>query len=74
MKNLRKSLAQVIVCLRKIQRSLSCTFFLDLLEESCREKQVHGNSGRNYGHIIGCASLLKGPICITHRHRKRVQL
>ena len=34
-----------------------------------REVVVHGDG--NCGHIIGCASLLKGPICITHRHRRK---
>ena len=66
-----KSPVQVIDCLRKIQRSLSCNFFLKLPEGSCQEKQDHGNSGRNCGHIISCASLLKRPICITHSHRRK---
>ena len=30
MKNMRKSLDQVIICLRKIERFLSCNFFLDV--------------------------------------------
>ena len=49
----------------------AATFLLELLEGSCQEKQDHGNSGRNCGHIIGCASLLNGPICITHCHRRK---
>ena len=44
---------------------------MEPLEGSCHEKQDHGNSGRNCGHIIGCASLLNGPICITHCHRRK---
>ena len=39
----------------------------DLVKKSLQD---HTNSGRICGHIIGCASLLKGPICITHRHRR----
>ena len=40
----------------------------DLVKKS---RQDHTNSGRICGHIIGCASLLKGPICITQRHRRK---
>ena len=61
----------MIVCLIKIQRSLSCNLSSRTPRRSCQEKQDHGNSSRNCGHIIGCASLLKEPISITHRHRRQ---
>ena len=66
---MRKSLGQVTVCLRKIQRSLSCNFSSQTPWGSCQEKQDHENSDRKCGHIISCASLLKRPNCITHPHR-----
>ena len=71
---MRKSLVQVIVCLRRIQRSLSFNFSsrkLSQQEKKKKKKQDYGSSCRNCGHIIGRASLLKGPICITHRHRRK---
>ena len=70
---MRKSLVQVIVCLRKTQRSLSFNFSSRKLsqQEKKKKKQDYGNSCRNCGHIIGRASLLKGPIWITHRHRRK---
>ena len=73
MNNMRKSLVQVIVCLRKILRSLSCNFFSRILRRILSGKTIkdHGNSGRNCVHIVGCASLLKRPIFITHRHSRK---
>ena len=72
MENIRKSLVQVIVCLKKkIQRSSSCNFSPRTPWNILSGKQDHGNSGRNCGHIIRCASLLKGPICIPQRHRRK---
>ena len=69
MKNMRKSLGQVTVCLRKIQGSFSCNFSSSPWG-SCQEKQDHGNSDRKCGHILSCVSLLKRPNCITHPHRR----
>ena len=68
MKNMRKSLSQVIVCLRKIQRSLSCNFSSRTpWSIASRKARSHrGTPAEN--HIISWASLLKRPICITHRH------
>ena len=63
MKNLRKSLGQVIVCSRKIQRSLSRDFSPQTPWMILSGKQDHGNSGKNCGHIISRASLLRRPIC-----------
>ena len=48
---------------RNIQRFLSSQFLLELFGGSCREQQDHGNSGRKFGHIFRCVSLLKRPIC-----------
>ena len=40
------------VCLRIIQRFLSCLFLFELLGGSCQEKQDHGNSCRNCSETI----------------------
>ena len=44
MNNMRKSLVQVIVCLRKILRSLSCNFFSRILRRILSGKTIkdHG--------------------------------
>ena len=76
MKNMRKSLVQAIVFLRKIQRSLSSNFSSRtpwrILSGKARSREFRQKPGlgRNCRRIISCASLPKGPICITHRHRR----
>ena len=43
MKNMRKSVGQVIVCLRKNFKGLwAATFLLELLEGSCQESKITG--------------------------------
>ena len=58
--NTRKSLSQIIACLRKSQDFFAATFLLELIGG---EEADYWKSSRNCGHILACASLLKRPIC-----------
>ena len=71
MENIRKSLVQVIVCLKKNPKVFELQLFFPNSLKHLVRKARSRNSGRNCGHIIRCASLLKGPICIPQRHRRK---
>ena len=49
----------------------AATFPLELFGGSCQQKQDYGNSGRNCGHKLRCASLLKRPICTCSSSQKK---
>ena len=63
MKNKRKSRGQVIIWREKSKGFWATTYFLELQEGSCQEKQDYGNSGRNMDvYIFSWVSLFKRPI------------
>ena len=67
--NARKSLSQIIACLRKSQDFCAATFLLELIGG---EEADYWKSSRNCGHIFACASLLKRPIgtCTSSESKK----